>query len=92
MLVAEKSEQRQDNASKEVTEPAGVAVVRIMLGFRPDPTVDPNAMGHAKKSHLWTHHRREASQRCRRGKKELTTVPPRSTETWAGRRESSRRH
>jgi hypothetical protein len=49
-------------------------------------------MGHAEKSHLWTHPQREASRRCRHGEVELTTVPPRSTETWARRRESSRRH
>jgi hypothetical protein len=91
VLEAGKSEQRQDNASKEVTAPAGVAVVRITMGFRPGPAVNPNAMGHTEKSHLWTHRRREASRRCRRGEGELTTVPPRSTETWAGRRESSRR-
>jgi hypothetical protein len=76
VLEAGKSEQRQDNASKEVTAPAGVAVVRITLGFRPGPAVDPNATGHGEKSRLWTHCRREASRRCRHSEVELTTVPP----------------
>jgi hypothetical protein len=92
VLEMAKSEQHQDNASKEVTAPVGVAVVRITLGFRLGPAADPNAMGHAEKSRLWTHRRREASRRCRRGEGELTTVPPRSTETWARRRKSSCRH
>jgi hypothetical protein len=38
---AGKNEQRQDDASKEVTAPVGIAVVCIMLGFCPGP--DPNA-------------------------------------------------
>jgi hypothetical protein len=59
-----------------VTTPAGVAVVCITLGFRPGPTVDPNAIGHAEKSRLWTHRRQEMSRRCRRGEGELATVPP----------------
>jgi hypothetical protein len=52
VLEAGKSEQRQDNDSKEVMAPAGVAIVRTTLGFRPGLAVDPNTMGHAEKSRL----------------------------------------
>jgi hypothetical protein len=45
-------------------------------GLSPWPCRRPSAMGHAEKSHLWTHRRREASRRCRRGERELTTSPP----------------
>jgi hypothetical protein len=52
VLEAEENEQRQGDASKEVTAPTGFAVVRITSGFRPGPAVHPNAMGHATKSRL----------------------------------------
>jgi hypothetical protein len=42
VLEAGKNEQRQDDASKEVMAPAGVAVVCITLGFCPGPAIDPN--------------------------------------------------
>jgi hypothetical protein len=35
VLKAGKNEQRHDDASKEVTMPTGVYVVRIMQGFHP---------------------------------------------------------
>jgi hypothetical protein len=35
VLEAGKNEQRHDNASKEVTAPVGVALVRFMQGFHP---------------------------------------------------------
>jgi hypothetical protein len=35
VVEAGKNEQRHDDASKEVTAPTGVAVVRIMQGFHP---------------------------------------------------------
>jgi hypothetical protein len=35
LVEAGKNEQRHDDASKEVTAPAGVAVVRITQGFHP---------------------------------------------------------
>jgi hypothetical protein len=35
VVEAGKNEQRHDDASKEVTAPAGVAVIRFMQGFHP---------------------------------------------------------
>jgi hypothetical protein len=35
VVEAGKNEQRHDDASKEVTAPAGIAVVRFMQGFHP---------------------------------------------------------
>jgi hypothetical protein len=43
VLDTGKNEQRQDDASKEVTALEGVAVVRITMGFHPDPAIDRNA-------------------------------------------------
>jgi hypothetical protein len=50
VLEVGKNEQRQDDASKKVTAPADIVVVRITPGFHPGPAVDPNAMGFAAKS------------------------------------------
>jgi hypothetical protein len=49
MLEAgKKNNQHHDDASKEVTAPAGVAIICITQGFRPDLSSIPNAIGHAE--------------------------------------------
>jgi hypothetical protein len=55
--------QCHDDAPKEETAPAGVAIVNFKQGFLPGTSVSPkNRRKKADFSHPWPHHRREESR------------------------------
>lgn len=97
MLEAGKNGQCHDDASKEVTAPTGVAVVRFMQGFRPGPAVDPNAHEHAARSRLDLTADERRARMPSAQQEALTTVspPPKQGldgEDPARRRLAGRRH